>query len=308
MAGSQLVDLPGGRRASYRVVGAGDPLLWLEGGPGFPAQLGIPDCELIAHRFRCHLVDAPGLGQTTDEPAWYRLEGVVEFFDEVRRALDVESWTLMGHSWGGLVALAYALAVPDAIDRIIVVDGYAGDGSVPASVAEAESNLALAPHEGQEWLEAATAPWLQATEQTTSADLTADMWPRWPVYFAHPDAPAQREHIARLRRDTIVATGISRAWDQHDYAVGIDLTHRLDQISCPALVLVGRHDWVCGPVWAQVIADHIPDARLHIFEDSGHIPQYEEPESFVAVIDEWLAEADRTEASEPQHRTPTAPP
>ena len=146
-------------------------------------------------------------------------------------------------------------AVPDAIARVVVVDGYAGDASVPAGVADAETRLALARHENQEWFAAATSPWLEATEETTSADLTADMWPRWPVYFAYPDAPAQCEHIARLRRDAIIAAGVLRAWDEDDYAARIDLTDRLGQISCPTLVLVGRHDWICGPVWARVIAE-----------------------------------------------------
>lgn len=291
MVAMKLVDLPGGRRASCTVVGDGEPLLWLEGGPGFPARLGIPDCELVSHRFRCFLVDSPGSGDTTDDPAWYGCEGVVEFFDEVRRALGVERWTLMGHSWGGLIALAYAVAVPDAVARVVVVDGYAGDASVPAVVAKAETDLTLARHEDQEWFAAATVPWLEATEETTSAGLTADMWPRWPLYFAHPAAPAQREHIDRLRRDAVVAAGISRAWDTDPgYAAGLDLTDRLGQIACPTLVLVGRHDWICGPVWAEVIAEHVPDVRTRVFEESGHIPQYEEPDAFVAVIEEWLAE------------------
>ena len=291
METAELVDLPGGRRASYTVIGGGEPLLWLEGGPGFPAKLGRPDCELVGHRFRCFLVDSPGSGDTTDDPAWYGCEGVVEFFEEVRRALGVERWTLMGHSWGGMIALAYAAACPDAVARLVVVDGYAGDASVPTDVAEAETNLVLARHEDQEWFAAATAPWLEASEETTSADLTADMWPRWPLYFAHPDAPAQRKHIARLRRDAVIAAGISRAWDEDDYAAGIDLTEQLSQISCPTLVLVGRHDWVCGPVWAQVIAENVPDVRMHVFEESGHVPEYEEPEAFVAVLEAWLAGA-----------------
>ena len=49
MEATQRVDLKGGGQASYTVVGDGEPLLWLEGGPGFPAKLGRPDCELVAH-------------------------------------------------------------------------------------------------------------------------------------------------------------------------------------------------------------------------------------------------------------------
>jgi pimeloyl-ACP methyl ester carboxylesterase len=122
------VQLAGGRQATYEVVGTGEPLLWIEGGPGFPADLGRPDVALLADRFCCYLIDAPGCGGSTppaERRDWDHL-GHARFFDEVRQALGLGPVTVMGHSWGGLIALTYAALAPAAIARCIVVDGYAG--------------------------------------------------------------------------------------------------------------------------------------------------------------------------------------
>jgi len=127
------------------------------------------------------------------------------------------------------------------------------------------------------------------TEQTTTADLMAEMWPLYPLYFAYPERRAQQAHITRLRRDGVTNADIQRAWNMGDYAAELDLTPLLAKISCPTLVLVGAHDWVCGPVWAEVIAAGAPNARMHVFEESGHCPQYEQPDEFVAVIEDWLS-------------------
>jgi pimeloyl-ACP methyl ester carboxylesterase len=292
-ADTRVVELDDGRRASYAVVGAGEPLLWIEGGPGYPARLGLPDCALLAHRFRCHLIDSPGSGHSTPPPTrrGYELEPVVQFFDRARGALGVDRWTVMGHSWGGLVALAYAALVPDAVARLIVVDGLAGDASVPPEAAAVETERALARHRDQPWFAAAAAESPALTEQTTSRDLMADWWPSYPLYFAYPDRPAQQDHIDRLRREGVVHADIVRAWNMDGYAASVDVTGLLHLIRCPALVLVGVHDWVCGPVWSRHIAAHVPGARLHEFAESGHCPQYEQPDEFVAVIDDWLAAA-----------------
>jgi proline iminopeptidase len=287
------VELGAGTRASFHTVGSGPPLLWVEGGPGFPAMLGLPDCRAVEDLFRCFLVDAPGSGQSSPprDVGEYDLAGHVRFFERVRRALDIRSWTVMGHSWGGLVALAYAARCGEVVDRVIVVDGYAGEASVPGEVAAAESARAVARHADQDWFAAATAPWQEVTAATTAEDLMADMAPRYPLYFAFPDQPAQRAHIRRLQRDGRLNPDVWRVWNgDGGLAPSTDLTPELSAVRCRTLVLVGQHDWVCGPAWAEHIAAHVPGATTAVFADSGHCPQYEQPGEFHDTVARWLAD------------------
>lgn len=285
-----------GRVASYDVIGSGQPLLWLEGGPGYPARLGLPDCEVVADLFRCYLVDGPGAGGSSppDDLRGYDLPHQVAFFDRVRQELGLDSWTVMGHSWGGLLGLAYAAERPRSVERLIVVDGYAGDASVPAQKAEEESARAMARHRGQPWFEAATAPALEIDASTTVEQLMDDMAPRYPLYFAHPETPSARAHIERLRREGVLNPGAQRLWDGDlGLNASTDLTDVLASVTVPTLVLVGTHDWLCGPVWARHIATNVPGAELVEFTDSGHIPQYEEPARFHDVVAEWVADRSR---------------
>jgi len=143
---ANLLELDDGRTVEWEVIGEGEPLVWIEGGPGFWAHLARPDVTLLADRFTCHLVNAPGCGRTSPprEPETYDLDSHVRFFEEVRQALGLGQATVMGHSWGGLVAVAWAVAFPDAVRRLIVVDGYIGEASVDPDAATRSSDLAVA--------------------------------------------------------------------------------------------------------------------------------------------------------------------
>lgn len=67
-----------------------------------------------------------------------------------------------------------------------------------------------------------------------------------------------------------------------------DLRPRLRQILAPALVVVGRHDWITSVGQAEVLADGLRHSQLEVFKQSGHLPFVEEPERFLAVVGEWL--------------------
>ena len=148
-----------GRTIEWEAGGSGEALMWIEGGPGFWAHLARPDVALLADRFRTYLVNAPGCGRTSPplEGADYGLDSSVRFIDDTRKALGLDRITVMGHSWGGLAAVAYAATYPDAVRRLVVIDGYAGVGSVDADAAEAEQQAALDRLRDRSWFADAVA-------------------------------------------------------------------------------------------------------------------------------------------------------
>jgi pimeloyl-ACP methyl ester carboxylesterase len=283
-------DLAPARSVAYEVIGKGEPLLWIEGGPGFPACMGRPDVKLLQDSFTCYLVDAPGCGGSSP-PARkddYDHLGHVRFFEEVRVALDLGPLTVMGHSWGGLIALLYAALVPDAVRRCVVVDGYAGEASVPSEVYLSEQDRAFARLRDYDWLSHSVAAWdqLGPVGDRTPAQWEEAFWPCWPLYFAYPETSQAQAHIARLRRDCRVNVDVMRVWDRPSLSE-LDVRPQLADIDCPTLVLVGEHDFICGPSWANAVASNVPDAELVLFEDCGHMPQYEHPERFAITVLRW---------------------
>jgi len=159
---AETLTLDDDRTVEWEAVGDGPPLMWIEGGPGLWAHLARPDVELLSDLFRCHLVNAPGCGRTSPpaDISEYDLPGIIAFFEEVRETLGLGRVTAMGHSWGGLVAPAWAAAHPESVERLVVIDGYPGgaDGSgsaVDRDAAREEQERAYARHASEPWYEAA---------------------------------------------------------------------------------------------------------------------------------------------------------
>jgi pimeloyl-ACP methyl ester carboxylesterase len=287
---ANLLTLPDGRTVEWEAVGDGEPLLWIEGGPGLPAHLARPDVALISDRFRCYLVNAPGCGRTSPplQLDGYSLDGHVRFFDEVRRALGLGAVTVMGHSWGGLVAVAYAAAFPDAVRRLVVIDGYLGDGSVQAADAESERERALDRVRDRDWFAAAMTAngvWARLADISPEELREADN-PNWPLYFAEPGSAASRFHIERIGREVRWNVEVLRSWEPPGSATDLRLV--LPRIACPTLVVVGELDFICGPVWNRPIAAGVRGARYVEIPGVGHLPQYEAPEAVRRALFDWL--------------------
>ncbi len=280
---STLLELPDGRVAEWEAIGSGEPLLWIEGGPGLPAHLARPDVGLLADRFQAHLVNAPGCGRSSP-PVDYSLETHVRYFDEVRDALGLERVTVVGHSWGGLVALAFALAVPEAVERLIVIDGYAGESTVSEEIATAERERAFDRIRALAWFEAAVTAFAEDLE-VSAGELDERFKACWPLYFAEPDSPRSRHHIERLQRETRWNIDAARAWDPEP---AVDLLPQLRTLEVPTLIIVGEHDFICGPVWNRPIVDAIPAVTYAEIPGVGHFPQYEAPEAFRRVVVDWV--------------------
>jgi proline iminopeptidase len=273
--------------------------MWVEGGPGFSAHLARPDVELVSDLFRCHLVNAPGCGRTFPpaDISGYNLPGIIAFFDEVRERLGLGQVTVMGHSWGGLVAAAWAADHPRSADPLVVIDGYPGSSDGSGSVVDhdatrAERERVYARHAGELWYDAAVSA---LAEEENHEGWDEETWisrfdPAWPMYFADPYSPLAAPHLARVRAEVRMNIAMSDAWfgDVHHFDA-IDILPSLAAVKCPSLVIAGQHDFICGPAWNRPIAAAIPASHYVEIADAGHVPHYEQPDAFRAALLDWLA-------------------
>ena len=291
-----LSTMADGSDVEWEAIGDGDPLLWIEGGPGFWAHYGRADVALFADRFRCHLVNAPGCGRTSAPPTLddYGLDAHVRFFESFRQMAGLGPLTLVGHSWGGLVAAAYAATVPEAAARLIVIDGYAGGGSVPPEVAEAERDRAFDRIRDRPWFAEALAALerAMALDHPTEEEAVVAFDPAWPLYFAEPESTLARSHIDRLVREHRENVDAGRVWGERFEAD--DHRATIAHVSCPTLVIAGEHDFICGPAWNRALADVIAGATYVEIPGVGHIPGYEDPEAFRRVVADWRGGAGAT--------------
>jgi len=167
----------------------------------------------------------------------------------VRQGLGLGAVTLMGHSWGGTVAVAFAAANEDSVRRLVVIDGFAGVNAVDPAEASAEQERALDRIRDRAWFADAMADH-RDVEEIGEAELCAWFRRRFPVYFAEPEPPVARGHIERVRSEL--------RWNMEavrSCAEDIDLRPALRRIRCPSLVVVGEPDWICGPTCNRPIAE-----------------------------------------------------
>jgi proline iminopeptidase len=289
---SQSVELEGGRRAAYEVIGDGAPLFYFQGGPGFSAALLRPEALLLADDFAVYLVDPAGSGGSTapSDPSQYDHTGHARFYEEVRLALDVGPATIMGTSFGGIVALTYAALYPEATTRCISVAARAVGEEVEGEEAAEEMHAFLARHSRQPWYPAARKTWDEWTERVLAAEdareVDAMMAEVLPLYTADPDAPAVRAMIEEWRRDMKSDLDAIQVWESGLWQ-RIDVRPLLANIRCATLVLVGALDLLCGPAQGRLIAAAVPGAELVIVPGSGHFIAAEAPESFRREIIEF---------------------
>lgn len=287
---ANLGQLWGGRTFEWEAVGSGEDLVWFEGGPGFWAHLARPDVALVADRFRCHLVNAPGCGRTSPPatPAGYTAEADAAFYEEVCEALGLGRVTIMGHSWGGSLAVVFAAAFPERVRRLVVIDGWCGFSLVDRAEAEAEERLAFDRVRDRPWFPEAMVQHRPFTEMSEE-EWVAWFGRRWPVYFAEPESSLARPHVDRIRRECRMNMD-SAGYDDDS----LDLRPLLGQVRCPTLVVCGQHDFICGPAWNRPIAEGIAGAEFQVIMATGHLPQYEAPDDFRSVLFDWMRRTDQS--------------
>jgi proline iminopeptidase len=256
----------------YVEFGEGLPCLVMHGGLGFDHTSLHPWLDPLGEDMHLIYYDHRSNGRSGRPPSeTLTFEQLCADADALREHLSFEKVAVLGWSFGGFIALEYALRYPERLSHLILLH------SAPA-FDYAEEIEANARRKG------ATQEQLEALE--ASVDNEAEFWHLWkliePLYFHTFDA----DLAERMMGKTIVSVEAAEAGEA--ITEGWDLTSRLSEISAPTLILVGRDDFICPPSQAMIMHEGIPNSELVVFERSGHAAHVEEPESFFDAVRGWL--------------------
>lgn len=270
----QVVDLAG-KPVAYHVIGHGTatPLVVINGGPGFAhgfLHLGGV-WERLAETRRVVFFDQPGTGQSWPVGPNDSLvvQDVLRGIEAIRNAVGVPRVAVLGHSWGGYVALAYALGYPEHVERVVLV----------ASVSPRIS--------ATEFLFGALFPERVAAEKSLRDDNPDDVqtYIRGRLAMSFYSSDVRDRILAGLGKQVYNARQEILLWKD---AESRDLTDDLTRLSLPVLVTAGRFDANVSPRTAWRIHQTIPRSQFAVWERSGHFPMIEEPDTFFAVVDRFL--------------------
>jgi proline iminopeptidase len=262
--------------------GGGEPLIVLHGGPGLDHHEFGDYLDPLTDAFRLLLVDMRSCGRSEPTPpATWTLERHAQDVVMLARALRLDRFAVLGHSYGALVALQSAVDFPSMASRSVVSGGIPSMRYLGPYV---EANLAA--FEPEALRQQVTESWAGEPHVTTQEGFARLMQEQFPFHFADPLDPRIAEYLERTR-DTIYAPEVLRRSSSDGYG-GIEVEDRLGLVASPTLVLAGRQDRTCSVEAAEAIAAGIPVADLVIFERSGHMAFVEEPEAYVAAVRNFL--------------------
>jgi proline iminopeptidase len=257
---------------------AGAPVMIVHhGGPGMGDRSDYTTAFApFADRFRIITFDARGSGASAEvEP--YSHEQWAADVDALREWAGVEQFIMAGHSYGGIMSLEYATRYPDRVSALILID------TTPADTFRANARKrALESDRVNLDMEMFDRMW--AGQIRSNEEFDQGWRAIAPLYTATEDA----ELI-----DQMANLVSAYHYQTHNYAFGVnlpayDVRPKLNLVTGPVLINVGRHDWITPVAASEEMAALMPQAELVIFENSGHSPLHEEKELWESTVRNFL--------------------
>jgi proline iminopeptidase len=275
----QIFDGPGGK-IYYEVTGSGSgaPLVVVNGGPGFDhTYLHIATAwDALGKNRRIIFYDQRGDGRSAplQKGQSCNLADQIADLEALRAHLGFDKVDMLGHSWGGYLSMAYSARHPEHIAHLMIVDSAAPKWSdtlflfaqIFPEITERRNGYAFADAMGDK----------AASDASIHDYLT--------MLFYSPE-----------KRDAFVAQMSAGAYHQQVLQSVIsdlprfDLNPEIAKFKFPVIVMAGRYDINVAPLVAWKIHQAIPGSRFVVFEKSGHLPFYEEPDAFVRATEDFLS-------------------
>lgn len=246
------------------------PAVLMLHGMGSSLHTWEPWAEALDDRFRVIRIDLPGAGLSSADPTGdYSDERSLAVLRALQDRLKIGRWSVVGHSIGGRIAWRYAAAYPDRVDRLVLIspDGFASPGFEYGKPAEVPSVL-----EAMRF--ALPKSMLRANIAVGYADPAALTDETTTRYHDLMRAPGGRAALLARMRQTVL----------------VDPEPRLRTIRLPVLLLWGQKDAMIPIANAQDYLKALPDARLVVLDDLGHLPMEEDPARSLPPVRAFLCE------------------
>lgn len=261
------------------VIGKGYPIVLMHGGPGVDHTTMLPfrsladQFTLVLYDHRCN---GRSVGAEVQSMTW---ENLTADADTLRQSLGFERWVVLGHSFGGMVALEFALRYPQSLSHLVLLD-TCGDTwwvqkNAPRILAKRGYNKST----------------VETAEHFYNGEITPDEFMqsvrKLSTAYYHRLNPLQlaRDIALGMRMKTRPEALI---FGYSQLLKGWTVMDRLDEIKVPTLVMAGRNDFQFPPEHQAALAAGIPSARLEIIERAGHNSHSERPAEVIQALNNFL--------------------
>jgi len=279
----------------YRICGHGKPLVTVHGGPGASHDYFLPYLTPLARHYQLVFIDERGSGrsQTLEDVSAYTVENMVEDVEAVRQALGFGQISLLGHSYGGVLAQAYALKYQKNLSRLILASTFSSTKAINEVFVRMKEKM---PAELRDRINKMESEGLygHGKDYQKNRYTTEYMTAAWGdgyfpyIYRNRPDPNYDPVDNGKMSWDLY-----REMWGSHGEFVidgnlkSVEYTDRLATIKVPTLILVGDHD-ESDPSLSQVMHEKIAGSKLVILPESGHMTFVDQPGMFEKAVEDFL--------------------
>lgn len=280
-AGDTLLDI-NGTSLYVRTIGEGTPIIFLHGGPGMEHAYFLPQMDALSEKYQLIYFDQRGMGRSTPnvDTATMHIPQLVADVEGIRQALGLEKIHLLGHSWGGLLAMHYAIAHQDKLHSLILMNSLGADRQFNDSAAKvmmkrftpadiAERTVLVGSEDFRNQTPAALE---KAYRMSFKVNFYApEKWLDSLRLFVPADQAQRGQLLFPLYRDM-------QAYDLHP---------ALESMNAPTLLLNGTYDATPAAVW-DLMEKALPKVSRVGIDEAGHFPFIEAPDQTLKALTAFL--------------------
>lgn len=271
-----------GSEVYYKTMGEGEPLLVIHGGPVLDHSYFLPHLESLAKDYELIFYDQRASGRSSVEidSATMNLAGFVEDIEQIRQKLGYDRLNVFGHSWGGLIAMKYAIAHDEKVNHLILSNSMA-----PSAADWQAENLEAAKNineEDQRRLDVIVSSGLLRSAEPVP-------YIKEMMMLSFKSQMFDGKNIEKLN------LYIPEDFQQRSAVFGLlgpdlgayDLYADLSKVKSPTLILFGQSE-AAVEMHAQKMTSSLPNGKLEVIEKSGHFPFIENPIAFDRALKSFL--------------------
>ncbi len=269
-----------------RSMGEGKPLIVVHGGPGLSQEYLLPQLEKLAENNFVIFYDQRGSGKSKGiiSPETITMKIFSDDLDQVRKAYHLDKVSVLGHSWGGLLSLQYAIDHPDTMHKLILMN------SCPDN--EADFDLFM-----KEWMQRMT-PFMKEFTLIAHSQKFAEGDPEtyknyytlvFRTYFVNPQLVSQLS-LLDSRQANLNGTKTGTILRENFLLKPFNLNTAINKLKCPTLIIHGDKDVI--PVeTAYHLKANIPQSKLVVIKECGHFPYIEKPGQLFPLLTSFLQDS-----------------
>ena len=281
------VDIKDGK-LYYEEEGQGVPIVLINGGPGGTHHLFHPYFSQMKDVARVIYYDQRGTGKSSKDNTGktYTIKQAVQDLEDLRKALKIDKWVVLGHSYGGLLAQCYALKFPEHCRGLVLSTADPGGKTevfyttatckrahkfISQAECDAWSNIYKKAKEGK----------LNPIQVEYNKHLSG----YWKMISYHK--PNKEDLVKQLLYGFVCAPGFRKIMISE--IAKINLKGKFHDFKIPTLVVEGKYDFLWGDMdRVEIMRKNHPNAEIVVFEKSGHNIFADEPDKFFAVLKRFL--------------------